>query len=90
MLIPQLFGAALPLAASTAAYHIRQAENQSTQILPVIDLGYELYQASGFNVIQSPSQIPIWHVNRCSGDWKVLQLLKYPIFCEADSIRAPQ
>ncbi|KAK7182627.1 hypothetical protein DPSP01_011455 [Paraphaeosphaeria sporulosa] len=47
--IPQLFGAALLLAASTAAYHIRQAENQTNQILPVIDLGYELYQASNFN-----------------------------------------
>ncbi|PVH91007.1 carboxylesterase family protein-like protein [Periconia macrospinosa] len=47
--IPQLFGSALLLAASTAAYHIRQAENQTTQILPVIDSGYELYQASNFN-----------------------------------------
>lgn len=51
--ILQLFGAALFLAGSTTAYHIRQAGNQTNQTLPVIDLDYEIYQASNFNVIQS-------------------------------------
>ncbi|KAF2731392.1 alpha/beta-hydrolase [Polyplosphaeria fusca] len=49
MRLAQLFGAIALLSASTTAYHTRQAGNQTNSTLPVVDLGYELYQASAFN-----------------------------------------
>ncbi|KAF2115728.1 carboxylesterase family protein-like protein [Lophiotrema nucula] len=43
--LTQLFGAIFLLAASTTAYR----KEFGNQTLPVVDLGYELYQASNFN-----------------------------------------
>jgi len=47
MRLPQVIGAALALAVSTTAYRTKRADNKT---LPVVDLGYELYQAADFNV----------------------------------------
>ena len=51
--IARLFGAVALLAVSATAYRTRQVGNQTNQTLPIVDLGYEIYRASTFNVRQT-------------------------------------
>jgi hypothetical protein len=51
----RLSGIVLLLVASAHTYRTRQTGNQT---LPIIDLGYELHQASNFNVLRSDLALP--------------------------------
>lgn len=70
------------LAAAAAQYGKAPANNSS---LPIVDLGYELQQASGFNV-RHGNVLTFYTNSRLTivGHWPLLQLLEHP-FCSPTS-----
>lgn len=69
----------LQLAAAAALIGAAYAQNSS---LPTVDLGYEIYQASGFNVRQSSLGFDVGLLTD-PGYRQLLQLLQHTICCSA-------